>query len=94
MATGADDDRNENPEFSGSRDGWRRHKVGSKRRPTTSATPIAPTFRAFFVERRFEPEFRATSASLDLVPQLVTRVAGFNINGGRRLDIGAYVTSP
>jgi 4-amino-4-deoxy-L-arabinose transferase-like glycosyltransferase len=50
--------------------------------------------RLVFVERRFEPEFRATSASLDLVPQLVTRVAGFNINGGRRLDIGAYVTSP
>jgi 4-amino-4-deoxy-L-arabinose transferase-like glycosyltransferase len=50
--------------------------------------------RLVFVERRFEPEFRAGSTSLGLVPQLVTRVTGFNINGGHRLDIGAYVTGP
>jgi hypothetical protein len=27
-------------------------------------------------------------------PALSTRVTGFNINGGRRLDIGAYAVTP
>ena len=27
-------------------------------------------------------------------PTLVTRVIGFNINGGRRLDIGVYANRP
>ena len=31
---------------------------------------------------------------LEIVPALSTRVTGFNINGGRRLDIGAYAVSP
>ncbi|MFC4174467.1 phospholipid carrier-dependent glycosyltransferase [Microvirga sp. GCM10011540] len=48
--------------------------------------------RLVFVERRFEDEFRAENARLGLRPSLSTRVAGFNINSGRRLDIGAYAT--
>jgi hypothetical protein len=50
--------------------------------------------RMVFVERRFEEAFRAAAGALALQPALETRVAGFNINGGRRLDIGAYVVRP
>lgn len=47
--------------------------------------------RIIFVERRFEPDFRAALARAGTQPSLSTRVAGFNINGGRRVDIAAYV---
>ena len=47
-----------------------------------------------FVERRFEGAFRDEAARLQLQPALSTRVTGFNINGGRRLDLGAYAVSP
>ncbi|HEY8381742.1 MAG TPA: glycosyltransferase family 39 protein [Microvirga sp.] len=47
-----------------------------------------------FVERRFDEAFRAEAARLGLSPALSTRVSGFNINGGRRLDLGAYRASP
>jgi 4-amino-4-deoxy-L-arabinose transferase-like glycosyltransferase len=50
--------------------------------------------RLVFVERRFEEDFQASLAKLGLRPALSTRITGFNINGGRRLDIGAYVVSP
>lgn len=50
--------------------------------------------RVALVESRFEPEFQAALARAGLRPDLSTRVAGFNINGGRRLDIGAYVVKP
>jgi 4-amino-4-deoxy-L-arabinose transferase-like glycosyltransferase len=50
--------------------------------------------RMVFVERRFEEAFRTAAGALALQPALATRVAGFNINGGRRLDIGAYVVRP
>ncbi|KAA2244010.1 ArnT family glycosyltransferase [Salinarimonas soli] len=50
--------------------------------------------RLVFVERRFEDAFQAAAAGLPVRPALVTRVAGFNINGGRRLDIGAYMVRP
>jgi 4-amino-4-deoxy-L-arabinose transferase-like glycosyltransferase len=46
-----------------------------------------------FVESRFEEAFRAEAKRLEIVPALSTRVTGFNINGGRRLDIGAYAVS-
>ncbi|WP_210483364.1 ArnT family glycosyltransferase [Microvirga antarctica] len=46
--------------------------------------------RLVFVEKRFEDEFRAENERLGQKPVLSTRVAGFNINSGRRLDIGAY----
>jgi 4-amino-4-deoxy-L-arabinose transferase-like glycosyltransferase len=50
--------------------------------------------RMAFVERRFEPEFRAAAARLGVVPALTTRVTGFNVNGGRRVDIAAYAVRP
>jgi 4-amino-4-deoxy-L-arabinose transferase-like glycosyltransferase len=52
------------------------------------------TCRLVFVERRFEEAFRAEAARLGTQPALSTRISGFNINGGRRLDIGAYVIRP
>jgi len=50
--------------------------------------------RMVFVEKRFEEAFRAENERLGLKPALSTRVAGFNINSGRRLDIGAYAVEP
>jgi hypothetical protein len=50
--------------------------------------------RLVFVERRFEPDFRMQVATLELQPGLSTRVAGFNINSGRRVEIGAYSVRP
>jgi 4-amino-4-deoxy-L-arabinose transferase-like glycosyltransferase len=46
--------------------------------------------RLVFVEKRFEEEFRLTNERLGQQPSLSTRISGFNINSGRRLDIGAY----
>jgi 4-amino-4-deoxy-L-arabinose transferase-like glycosyltransferase len=46
--------------------------------------------RLVFVEARFEDDFRAANERLGRKPALSTRVSGFNINSGRRLDIGAY----
>ena len=37
--------------------------------------------------------FPSEAKRLEIVPALSTRVTGFNINGGRRLDIGAYAVS-
>lgn len=48
--------------------------------------------RIVFVESRFEEEFRAANDALGLRPPLSTRVMGFNINSGRRVDIGAYTS--
>ncbi|MGO4571102.1 ArnT family glycosyltransferase [Microvirga sp. 2TAF3] len=50
--------------------------------------------RMVFVEKRFEDAFRAENERLGLQPALSTRVSGFNINSGRRLDIGAYAVGP
>lgn len=50
--------------------------------------------RVALVERAFEADFRAALDRADLRPSLSTRVTGFNINGGRRVDIGAYVAPP
>lgn len=43
-----------------------------------------------FVDRRFENDFRTENERLGLNPTLSTRVTGFNINSGRRVDIGVY----
>lgn len=48
--------------------------------------------RLVFVEKRFEEAFRAENLRLGQQPALSTRVTGFNINSGRRLDIGAYAS--
>nr|WP_245411045.1 glycosyltransferase family 39 protein [Microvirga flavescens] len=50
--------------------------------------------RVVFVEKRFEDDFRAASARLKVSPALSTRVTGFNINSGRRADIGVFSTTP
>jgi 4-amino-4-deoxy-L-arabinose transferase-like glycosyltransferase len=50
--------------------------------------------RMAFVEGRFTPDFEAEAGRLGLKPALSTRVLGFNINSGRRLDIGAYTAGP
>ncbi len=50
--------------------------------------------RIAFVTQREEPDFAAELARRNVSPRLVTRVAGFNINGGRRVDIGVYAISP
>lgn len=46
--------------------------------------------RLVFIEKRFEEAFRTENERLGQQPALSTRVTGFNINSGRRLDIGAY----
>jgi 4-amino-4-deoxy-L-arabinose transferase-like glycosyltransferase len=48
--------------------------------------------RVVFVEKRYEGEFRAENERLKVQPSLSTRVSGFNINSGRRLDIAVYET--
>ena len=45
-----------------------------------------------FVDSRFEADFRAGNERLGQQPALSTRVSGFNINSGRRVDIGVYYT--
>ena len=47
--------------------------------------------RASFVESRAEEAFKAELAARNLAPRLATRIAGINMNGGRKLDIGVYV---
>lgn len=46
--------------------------------------------RMAFVERRHLASFEAESARLGIRPALSTRISGFNISNGRRLEIGAY----
>ena len=48
--------------------------------------------RVVFGDGRFEGEFRAENERLWQRPVLSTRVEGFNINSGRRVDIAAYAT--
>lgn len=63
--------------------------------PEQAAGFLAPGgCRMVFVERRFEPAFLQAAAALGIEPVADRRVAGFNINGGRRLDIGAYRVRP
>jgi 4-amino-4-deoxy-L-arabinose transferase-like glycosyltransferase len=50
-----------------------------------------PGCRIAFVESRHEAAFKGGLAGISDKPALRTRVAGININSGRRLDIGVYV---
>ncbi len=50
--------------------------------------------RLTFVESRHEAAFREEIARRGTPATLATRVAGFNVNGGRRVDLGAYVVKP
>jgi hypothetical protein len=50
-----------------------------------------PGCRVALVDRRFEPAFLAALGQSGVKPAPLGRVAGFNINGGRRVDIGGYM---
>jgi len=43
-----------------------------------------------FVDSRFEADFRARNERAGFQPSLSTRVSGFNINSGKRVNIGVY----
>jgi 4-amino-4-deoxy-L-arabinose transferase-like glycosyltransferase len=43
-----------------------------------------------FVDKRYEGDFRAENERNRIMPALSTRVSGFNINSGKRVDIGVY----
>ena len=62
--------------------------------PEAAAFLAGGRCRVAFVESRFEADFRNEAARLGLAPALSTRVGGFNINGGRRLDLGVYSVTP
>jgi 4-amino-4-deoxy-L-arabinose transferase-like glycosyltransferase len=50
--------------------------------------------RMVFVEKRFEPDFQQALNLRNFTAPLSTRVQGFNINGGKILDIGVYAVKP
>lgn len=49
-----------------------------------------PGCRVALVEKRFGPDFEAAIAKAGLAPQLVTSIPGFNLNGGKPLEIGVF----
>ncbi len=53
-----------------------------------------PGCRVAFVESRFASEFTAALSSQPTKPRLVTTINGFNLNGGRRLEIAVFARSP
>lgn len=50
-----------------------------------------PGCRIAFVEKRFEAGFQAGLAQASLTPRLLTTLSGFNLNGGRKLEIAVFV---
>jgi hypothetical protein len=48
--------------------------------------------RIAFVEKRMEPAFIAAAMEANAAPRLLSRVEGVNLNGGRKLDIGVYIS--
>jgi 4-amino-4-deoxy-L-arabinose transferase-like glycosyltransferase len=59
-----------------------------------SGSPAGEACRLVYVEGRFAAEFAAAAGAAGLVPNRVGTVSGFNINGGRRVDLSAYATTP
>ena len=53
-----------------------------------------PGCRVAFVEKRYAGEFEAAIASQPVKPRLLTTIRGFNLNGGRRLDIAVFAREP
>lgn len=49
-----------------------------------------PGCRVALVEKRFAPDFHAAIARAGIAPRLVTTIPGFNLNGGKRLEIGVF----
>jgi len=52
-----------------------------------------PGCRIAFVESRFAGDFQAGLGKNAISPRLMTTLKGFNLNGGRRLEIAVYVKS-
>ncbi|MFL5118202.1 MAG: ArnT family glycosyltransferase, partial [Microvirga sp.] len=50
--------------------------------------------RLAFVEARFDDRFRQEADHAGIRPALLARLSGFNFNGGRGLEIGAYAVRP
>jgi 4-amino-4-deoxy-L-arabinose transferase-like glycosyltransferase len=53
-----------------------------------------PGCRVAFVEKRYAGEFEAALAALPIKPRLATTIHGFNLNGGRRLEIAVFAKEP
>ena len=53
-----------------------------------------PGCRVALVDGRVEPAFRDAVGTLGKPVEPLGRVAGFNINGGRRQEIGVYAVRP
>ncbi|UZF94302.1 ArnT family glycosyltransferase [Bosea sp. NBC_00550] len=53
-----------------------------------------PGCRVAFVEKRYAGEFEAAITSQSVKPRLLTTIRGFNLNGGRRLDIAVFAREP
>jgi 4-amino-4-deoxy-L-arabinose transferase-like glycosyltransferase len=53
-----------------------------------------PGCRIAFVTDRFADRFASASAQVGLAPRRTATIAGFNINGGRRVSIDAFVGQP
>lgn len=49
-----------------------------------------PGCRIALVEKRFEAEFRAGVAAAGIAPRLVTSIPGFNLNGGKPLEMAVF----
>ncbi|MGO4667011.1 ArnT family glycosyltransferase [Bosea sp. 2RAB26] len=49
-----------------------------------------PGCRIALVEKRFEAEFHAGVAAAGITPRLVTSIPGFNLNGGKRLEMAVF----
>jgi 4-amino-4-deoxy-L-arabinose transferase-like glycosyltransferase len=49
-----------------------------------------PGCRVALVEKRFQPDFQAAIAAAGIAPRLVTSIPGFNLNGGRRLEVAVF----
>jgi len=73
--------------------------TGTKLTMAASGTDAAsflnqPGCRVAFVESRFAEDFKAALSSQPTKPRLVTTINGFNLNGGRRLEIAVFARSP
>jgi 4-amino-4-deoxy-L-arabinose transferase-like glycosyltransferase len=53
-----------------------------------------PGCRVAFVESRFADDFKAALSGQAAKPRLVTTINGFNLNGGRKLEIAVFARSP
>lgn len=49
-----------------------------------------PGCRIALVEKRFEAEFRTGVAAAGIAPRLVTSIPGFNLNGGKPLEMAVF----